>query len=814
MKKQQHALDQNEQYFVDFEYDEKNGLFSGGLRINPNAYHKDMRVEESLSGMMDVTLNGQKIRIKKRGAKQGYYNHFEFSVPQESFSDFKLLLRGQEFGKYKLNPSKDSEFFGDERSGNKLTAFEIRSLARADDVPEIPFSRQNTPKVYGKTDLHTHFAAIVGSKDLLQAGFDKEGDDIVYPVPFLEKLGISYDEEKVVDGEFGKGIPLRKENFTKEDVIKLQESMHIPVDKQATFNDLERIYDYRIPITKTNAMFEPLAESAAKTYQRTGVKYAEPTFTKMVEPEWVDRINRCMPAIEKKYGVKMRFLAGMIRFMDEPTNMHRLEKLKKLAKSPYIAGVDYIGHEINSTKEFKTQLEDIAKWAKENDPNFIVRVHAGESSIHKDNIKDALKVAKKYGIKMRIGHGLYGVDEETIQLFKETGAIVEFNMHSNLALNNIDGISQLPIARYLNKGVNVVLASDGGGIYQSDAFQEALVARFAGVTNGGMKAIRNTERRYLNMQKDNMKVKEAKEGAYVVDYDQIPDATPFVNASRKLQAKKLAQTQAEYKKLENSLSFDEERREKLFKGKHPVFVSGAGTSMEALTKEEKREVYVALDVAMEYLDNKKVYFVTSGYKYGVEGLFHNLKKKKNKAPKILAVIAKSTKHKDTDCDAVDSAVFLGENKFDRSWHEVNYLKDKRGSAVFFGGGSITSDQIQTSVNYDLDYYLMTGVKGSSSYKAIYDKKHSCNGAEEFLKSFYKNNQNLFRENFDPEKINIYVNKSEKKIDRLLSFEDREVANLRLSKVVDGVAKSKSKVAKKADNTVLNMALLEAGKKRR
>ena len=62
---------------------------------------------------------------------------------------------------------------------------------------------------------------------------------------------------------------------------------------------------------------------------------------------------------------------------------------------------------------------------------------------------------------------------------------------------------------------------------------------------------------------------------------------------------------------------------------------------------------------------------------------------------------------------------------------------------------------------------MKGVRGSSSSKATYDTKHSCVDAEELLKSFYKNNKNLFRKGFDINKASEYVEQAEKEISKLL-----------------------------------------------
>ena len=116
------------------------------------------------------------------------------------------------------------------------------------------------------------------------------------------------------------------------------------------------------------------------------VQYAEMTLTKMLDPKWVQVLNDNMPRIEAETGVSIRYLAGLIRHMDEPTNMYNIEKLKVLSKTPYIVGVDFIGHETNPTKEILPQMEELAKWIKAEKPDFILRVHAGESDLCDENV--------------------------------------------------------------------------------------------------------------------------------------------------------------------------------------------------------------------------------------------------------------------------------------------------------------------------------------------------------------------------------------------------------------------------------------------
>ena len=225
------------------------------------------------------------------------------------------------------------------------------------------------------------------------------------------------------------------------------------------------------------------------------------------DPEYMQMLEDNLPHIEEETGVKLRFLAGFWRHSDIEWNLDDADRLMSIAKSPYIVGCDFMGHEINSTLDFKDVLKALTRYAVTEDPEFVIRVHAGENPIFKTNVYDALKtisdeheaVQNEQGRAMqmpqvRIGHGLYGLDiqedgnwnalEEgaVLKLAKKMGAIVEFNMSSNLALKNINDISEVPIKRYLDAGIDVVLGTDGHGMYSTFNGQETVLAIAAGVT--------------------------------------------------------------------------------------------------------------------------------------------------------------------------------------------------------------------------------------------------------------------------------------------------------------------------------------------
>ena len=110
------------------------------------------------------------------------------------------------------------------------------------------------------------------------------------------------------------------------------------------------------------------------------------------------------------------------------------------------------------------------------------------------NIKEAIELGAT-----RIGHGVYGVDAETLALAKQHDVIIEFNTNSNLALSNIEGAEQLPVKDYLDAGVRISLGTDGHGLYGTSARSEEAVMKGLGLTKEDLAKITESDRRYTDM---------------------------------------------------------------------------------------------------------------------------------------------------------------------------------------------------------------------------------------------------------------------------------------------------------------------------
>ena len=271
---------------------------------------------------------------------------------------------------------------------------------------------------------------------------------------------------------------------------------------------------------KNNTLRQDKLLWTARQYQKQGIKYVEIADTELAktgEPaiKLLEEIHEIFPQIEKETGVKIRYLFAIRRIpltiiKDQKTSNTYLREninvLKAVAKSPYVVGSDFIGEEINDIAELQPAIKEIVKYVNSEDKDFTIRIHAGENDSLRDNVRKSIlcvKEALEKGQQMPqviIGHGLYSENlntqagQELMELMKETGIIIEFQLTSNVRLNNIGDLSNHPIKKFLENGVKCVQGTDGCGMYGSDTFDEQLALQnLLGLKDTDFEKMRNVE---------------------------------------------------------------------------------------------------------------------------------------------------------------------------------------------------------------------------------------------------------------------------------------------------------------------------------
>ena len=343
---------------------------------------------------------------------------------------------------------------------------------------------------------------------------------------------------------------------TEYNIPKIRNSLAVMKDGQAVFTNLEKVYLYRYVFTKgekaedpidigevpdvpdedinkalrtmygyrnenshfkNNSLFQDKLLLTALWYKSQGINYVEISDTTLAKrssaAERLKEIHEVMPYITEETGVVIRFLAAIRRIpltivkdhIESDYFSENINTLRAVAMDPYVAGSDFVGEEINDVMELKNVISEIVKIAKDI-PSFVVRIHAGENDSLKDNVMNSVRCVMETlapGQKMphlRIGHGLYTANlrsekgRELIDLLKRTHTVLEFQITSNVRLNNLNQLDSHPLKEYLRNDIFCVEGTDGGALYGTTPIDEQLaLEKMLGLTKDDLLKMKKTE---------------------------------------------------------------------------------------------------------------------------------------------------------------------------------------------------------------------------------------------------------------------------------------------------------------------------------
>ena len=319
-------------------------------------------------------------------------------------------------------------------------------------------------------------------------------------------------------------------------IDRIRASLAVMKDGQAVFTNLEKVYLYRYVFTKGtqaddlldlrdrqlpedadirnalkqmaadmqdpryagNSLFQNKLLWIARNYQRCGITYCEISDTTLVKrtqaAHMLEEAHAVLEHIYQDTSVRIRFLAAIRRIpltivRDDVTASDYLNEnlsvLKAVTPDPYVSGCDFVGEEINDIRTLQPVIREIVRIA-EDEPSFVIRIHAGENDSLKDNVYNSIRCVRESlspGQKMphmRIGHGLYTANlrsakgRQLLEDLRSSGAVLEFQITSNVRLNNLNSLDVHPLKQYLKAGVKCVQGTDGGALYGTDSIDEQL----------------------------------------------------------------------------------------------------------------------------------------------------------------------------------------------------------------------------------------------------------------------------------------------------------------------------------------------------
>lgn len=550
-------------------------------------------------------------------------------------------------------------------------------------------------------------------------------------------------------------------------IEKIRTSLVIMKDGQAVFTNLEKSYIYRYVFAKGTESEEKIKleenkiskipekdiktillkmiedKSAnspyknntlrqdkllwiAREYQKQGIKYVEIADTDLAktgEPaiKLLEEVHEIFPVIEKETGVKIRFLVGIRRIpltiiKDQKTSSTYLKEsinvLKAVAKSPYVVGSDFIGEEINDISDLQPAIDEIVKYAKQ-DEGFTIRVHAGENDSLRDNVRKSImciKNALEDGQKMprcRIGHGLYSENLNTksgielMQFMRENGVVIEFQLTSNVRLNNLSDLSNHPIKKFLENGVKCVQGTDGCGMYGSDTFDEQLALQnLLGLTENDFEKMRNVEDEIINY---NDKYFEEKQK----DFEKFLAGRTIREAILAEEEKNTKETTEDDElRIVNSVETEKELKEKIKTlpvDKVPVIIAGGSFNTKGRETIPSEDGLKVLKDFIQNIDTEKVYFVIGHKMQGYEKAVIDISKELDKKVEIDAIVPKlvTEKVKDRLLDEKVKGICISPETEELGiYKSFNYEIFERRKAVViaFDGNSPVLNLVQEAKN--------------------------------------------------------------------------------------------------------------------
>lgn len=416
---------------------------------------------------------------------------------------------------------------------------------------------------------------------------------------------------------------------------------------------------------KNNTLRQDKLLWIAREYKKQGIKYVEITDTELVKIgnapiKCLQEIHEVMPKIEQETEVAIRFLAAIRRIpltiiKDQITSKtylrENLDVLKSIAKSPYVVGCDFVGEEINDISELKPVIKEIVEYVTSKDKGFTIRIHAGENDSLRDNVlksiqcvKESVPEGKQIPI-VRIGHGLYTPNlnsekgKELIEEIKTAGAILEFQITSNVRLNNLNSIDRHPLKKYLDNGIKCVQGTDGCGFYGTDTIEEQLaLSNFLGLSETDLEKIVKVEDYVIEDRKKYFKQKQKKFEKFLRGRT-IEEAILELEEENSKKSKKLTTNLRINLKLDSENIFGYKIKE-LPKEKIPIIIAGGSFNSKGKETKTTRQGEEIIKKLIKKVDSKKAYIVIGHQIEGYEKSVVEMAKNYNNNLEIYSIIPK------------------------------------------------------------------------------------------------------------------------------------------------------------------------------
>lgn len=549
-----------------------------------------------------------------------------------------------------------------------------------------------------------------------------------------------------------------------ENIVKMRNSLVLLKDGQAVFTNLEKTILYRYAIIKgkevqdsekielsldkiekiadddirnalkemkedekedspykNNSFYQDKLLWIAREYQKQGIKYVEIASSALAKKgsyaiSNLVEMHEIMPKIEEETGVSIRFLVAASRTLFTDEQLRKCPAIIKTAsRSPYVVGMDLIGEEINNVTDFSDLIGEIIKYAIYEDDGYTIRLHAGETDAFKDNVEkalDCIKICLPNGEKapqIRLGHGLYVPDlnsrdgKRIISKMKDLDVVLEFQLSSNVRLNNLTNLNNHPIKDYLSAGVKCVQGTDGCGFYGIDTIDEQIALRnLLDIKDQDFEKMRKVEDEILAKRKAYFEEKSKK-------FEQFLDGRTIEEALKEEEEKNLKnidlnQSEGISNNRLNSYNVFKEKIVKLPQDKMPIIIAGGSFNSKDRVTMPNEAIKKSLKELLENVDNQNTYILIGHKMQGYERAVLDISKELHKKFDITAVVPKYVSEdvkENLDSSQDLSGIYVSPDPSELGiYKSFNYeIFERRNSVVVaFDGNSPVSNLIQEAKN--------------------------------------------------------------------------------------------------------------------
>lgn len=348
--------------------------------------------------------------------------------------------------------------------------------------------------MHTRTELHTHLMGMLSLRGIID---------------FLNKLGYKLPIDYL--GKLNFDDPNATRIFPNEIIYNMEaiRQLIIPSGEQVSYNTLNELYyvrnmlisdliDYIHKIVGDDFSYEEIKysvyglylESCLKELISQDVEYVEISFSnaKIIE----NAIKKVDPKVFDR--IKCKFLLSTDRSKVAKDFKQSSRHMLNLIEKDIGVGFDIMGVEfplsaldMDRTSKYGLEQKLIPLIEKLNNwENTTLRIHTGEIRNSNDNTLMILKIIDTIATdlnivipppQIRIGHGIhFRKSDEYLNLLKKFKCIIEVNASSNYALNNVDEYKDIPYNYYLDNDIEVVICSDGHGVYDTKKEYEDEIA--------------------------------------------------------------------------------------------------------------------------------------------------------------------------------------------------------------------------------------------------------------------------------------------------------------------------------------------------